>query len=233
MSSKGGVILLDFEGTYLFQEKLSEKATRIDLSHLKSTKYMCNRVTFGRVRNVVEKRPKLAFLSDSAYHHFTYLFLSMIDVPFELVVLDNHRDDMNRHSAFLTCDSWIKNSERLKNLRKVHIIKKKDELPDRVEHPVYLSIDKDVISDQFIELGWDQGQIDLDEFFTMVQHVCERFELLGADVCGEPRDPFQLNVSEQINLRLLEIILNSIERTFIETAFKLSSEALLSQRNSS
>lgn len=207
MSSKGEVILLDFEGVYLSQGRLLKRATRIDLRHTKSAKYMCDRATFESVKGMIKKPPKLAFLSDSAYHHFTYLFLTMIDVPFELIVFDNHRDDMYKRSIFLTCDSWIRNAKKLKNLKKVHIVRKMSELPGSVEHPIYLSIDKDVVSNQFIELGWDQGQIDLDEFFEMVRYVCERFELLGVDVSGEPRDPFQIGISEWINLRLLEIVL--------------------------
>ncbi|MGB9790145.1 MAG: hypothetical protein ACPLTP_05890 [Thermotoga caldifontis] len=219
---RGDVVLLDFEGVYFFQPELLQKATHIDLRHLKSVKYMCDESTLERVAENMKCRAFISFLGDSAYHHFSYIFLTQIDTNFELVVLDNHRDDMKKTSPLITCDNWIRKAKRLENLEAVHIVRKMDQLPRHFEHPIYLSIDKDVLSDRFLKLGWDQGTMTLDELFESVEFLCENFTVVGVDISGEPRDLFEMERSEQINLRLLDIVLRYAKRPSGLSLFRLS-----------
>ncbi|WP_448516025.1 hypothetical protein [Pseudothermotoga sp.] len=203
---KEDVLLLDFEGVYLFQPKLLERSKHLDLRHLRSVKYMCHETTLTLVGKLVEQG-KVAFLGDSAYHHFSYVFLTFIDTPFELVVFDNHRDDTNKVSTLLTCDGWIRAAKRLKNLEAVHIVRRKNELPRCLKHPIYLSIDKDVLSDRFLKLGWSQGTMKPEELLEAVEFLREKFEIVGVDISGEPRDALEMTRSEEINLELLKILL--------------------------
>ncbi|WP_041077125.1 hypothetical protein [Thermotoga caldifontis] len=219
---RGDVVLLDFEGVYFFQPELLQKATHIDLRHLKSVKYMCDESTLERVAENMKCRAFISFLGDSAYHHFSYIFLTQIDTNFELVVLDNHRDDMKKTSPLITCDNWIRKAKRLENLEAVHIVRKMDQLPRHFEHPIYLSIDKDVLSDRFLKLGWDQGTMTLDELFEAVEFLCENFTVVGVDISGEPRDLFEMERGEQINLRLLDIVLRYAKRPSGLSLFRLS-----------
>ncbi|HBT38537.1 MAG: Uncharacterized protein XD58_0885 [Thermotoga sp. 50_1627] len=203
---KEDVLLLDFEGVYLFQPRLLERSKHLDLRHLRSVKYMCDQTTLTLVGKLVE-RAKVVFLGDSAYHHFSYIFLTLIDTPFELVVFDNHRDDMRKNSTLLPCDGWIRVAKKLRNLEAVHIVRRKNDLPKCLEHPIYLSIDKDVLSDRFLKLGWDQGTMKPEELLEAVKLLCKEFEIVGVDISGEPRDALQMKRSEDINLELLTIIL--------------------------
>lgn len=92
------------------------------------------------------------------------------------------------------------------------------ELPhilDELRLPVYISIDKDVLSRKVLRTNWDQGIMTEAEF----RHELDRFtmdpdiHILGADICGEPAynacrrlldDTRDLRRSDGVNRRLLE-----------------------------
>lgn len=92
------------------------------------------------------------------------------------------------------------------------------ELPhilDELRLPVYISIDKDVLSRKVLRTNWDQGIMTEAEF----RHELNRFttdpeiHILGADICGEPAynacrrildDTRHLRRSDGVNHRLLE-----------------------------
>lgn len=92
------------------------------------------------------------------------------------------------------------------------------ELPhilDALRLPVYISIDKDVLSRKVLRTNWDQGIMTEAEF----RHELDRFtmdpdiHILGADICGEPAynacrrildDTRDLRRSDGVNRRLLE-----------------------------
>ena len=92
------------------------------------------------------------------------------------------------------------------------------ELPhilDELRLPVYISIDKDVLSRKVLRTNWDQGIMteaelhrELGRFTTDPQ-----IHILGADICGEPTynacrrildDTRDLRRSDGVNRRLLE-----------------------------
>ena len=81
--------------------------------------------------------------------------------------------------------------------------------------PVYISIDKDVLSRKVLHTNWDQGIMTEAEF----RHELDRFamgpdiHILGVDICGEPAynacrrlldDTRDLRQSDGVNRRLLE-----------------------------
>lgn len=92
------------------------------------------------------------------------------------------------------------------------------ELPhllDALHLPVYISIDKDVLSRKVLRTNWDQGIMTEVEFrreldrFTMDPKI----HILGVDICGEPAynaccrlldDTRDLRRSDGVNRRLLE-----------------------------
>ena len=92
------------------------------------------------------------------------------------------------------------------------------ELPhllDALHLPVYISIDKDVLSRKVLHTNWDQGIMTEAEFrreldrFTMAPDI----HILGVDICGEPAynacrrlldDTRDLRRSDGVNRRLLE-----------------------------
>jgi hypothetical protein len=61
----------------------------------------------------------------------------------------------------------------------------------KTEHPVYLSIDKDVLKRGEVVTNWDQGELSVDELFGFVRALfitekkCFDRDIIGVDICGE------------------------------------------------
>jgi arginase family enzyme len=53
------------------------------------------------------------------------------------------------------------------------------------EHPVYLSIDKDVLSRDEIITNWDQGDMTRERLFLLVKKLVSEGIIIGVDICGE------------------------------------------------
>lgn len=79
--------------------------------------------------------------------------------------------------------------------------------------PVYLSVDKDILSEKVLKTNWSQGCTDRDTFFRMLSTLFQQMEnagcvLLGADICGEdsPDHPESFPAHDRINRELWEEI---------------------------
>ncbi|MDO5813222.1 MAG: arginase family protein [Bacillota bacterium] len=118
-------------------------------------------------------------------------------------------------SDILSCGSWILNSlENNRYLKKVILIGidekqvalipkhpgkvlylKDDDLEnldvwkkidDLLHHyPLYISIDKDVLSKRVVETDWDQGSMQLIEFKILLAYLFKNSHTIGIDICGE------------------------------------------------
>lgn len=55
----------------------------------------------------------------------------------------------------------------------------------KTDYPVYLSIDKDVLSRDEVVTNWDQGDMDSNQLFLLVKKLVAEGRLLGVDICGE------------------------------------------------
>ncbi|ADL07144.1 arginase family protein [Thermosediminibacter oceani] len=84
--------------------------------------------------------------------------------------------------------------------------------------PVYISIDKDVLSQKDAATNWDQGCMSLDELLDFIEVIGETAPVAGADVCGEWRVPVdrvflnredveKTGLNEQANIKILEKLL--------------------------
>ncbi len=153
------------------------------------------------------------FIDSGNYHYMSYLLTGLIDEPFSLVVLDHHPDmQPPMFGDILSCGGWVKEVlDRNKNVRDIHIIGADRKLieqldaadRDRVffydlmdifgdeirlpatEYPVYLSIDKDVVTRSELVTNWDQGEFTSNQLIAFTGKICSDRELLGIDVCGE------------------------------------------------
>jgi len=114
----------------------------------------------------------------------------------------------------LSCGSWILNSlENNKYLKKViligidekqvSLIKRQDKVlyltDDDLEnrevwkkvddllrqYPLYISIDKDVLSKRVVKTDWDQGSMQLIEFKILLAYLFKNSHTIGVDICGE------------------------------------------------
>ena len=52
--------------------------------------------------------------------------------------------------------------------------------------PIYISVDKDVLSKDFASTNWDQGGLSLELLSGAISILLDRFNVIGMDVCGEP-----------------------------------------------
>lgn len=78
-------------------------------------------------------------------------------------------------------------------------------LADRLHHPVFLSIDKDVLSADELETDWDQGSMEVKELAAFCRLLSESSHILGIDICGEPDIGQDTAKSLQINRELMQI----------------------------
>ena len=89
------------------------------------------------------------------------------------------------------------------------------------EMPVYLSVDKDVLSREELRTNWSQGDMTLEELLNLIRELAVLWkengtELLGADICGEC--DFQESGTEendQANQKLLSMLKQCLEQTIV------------------
>ncbi|KXG78421.1 hypothetical protein AN618_04880 [Fervidicola ferrireducens] len=89
---------------------------------------------------------------------------------------------------------------------------------ERIKGPVYISIDKDVLSEKDAATNWDQGVMSLEELLDLIEVIGEAVPIVGADVCGEWRiscdlvflsgeDIKKASLNEKANIKILEKLL--------------------------
>jgi len=214
------VHILDFDGVYQAQAVLKGFATHVFFENMTGVRYMILPEKMKEVERILPERPDVTFLGDGEFHHLTYLLIKKIKRPFVLLVFDRHLDA--REGEFLTCDNWIRKALKLKHLvrvvvvgtqeqEKIHRVFYSEADPHKIlkllgRHPVYLSIDKDVLN---IEVtGWEKGNVPLEDLLNVLRSIPKR-KILGADICGEPDpvDVWRLELSERVNLSILHALL--------------------------
>lgn len=184
--------------------------------------------------------PPTVFMGSGDYHHVSYLLierLRSLAVPLQVVVFDNHPDNM-RYPFGIHCGSWVAHVSRLPFVSCVHVIgitsedvqgrhlwenhlrplyagrvrywcigrdlgamrllgirrsqsfATADELLDQFASesrtwtgPVYLSIDKDVLSRDAVQTNWDQGVMTLEELGRAIGML--RGLVIASDVTGD------------------------------------------------
>ena len=182
---------------------------------------------------VRSKLTSIHLLDSGNYHHLSRVYLDLIKEPYNLVVYDNHTD--MQYSAFgniLSCGSWIADAyESLDYLKKIIIIGasskyiddcafNKDErviFADSINEvslgndlPIYISVDKDVISENEFISDWDQGIMQVSTLIKELKCLRDNFRIMGVDICGEPdnSDDINISLSNNINKELVNIFVD-------------------------
>lgn len=89
------------------------------------------------------------------------------------------------------------------------------ELPDTV--PVYLSVDKDVLSSRYAVTNWDQGEMTMYMLEHLIRYLIQHFDILGVDICGEFPDDYDMPkflYAERVNEKSDEELFHYLERCF-------------------
>ncbi|MCR5774174.1 MAG: hypothetical protein K6G42_03730 [Lachnospiraceae bacterium] len=207
------VLLCDFTGVYE-KEGLCGSGTAIGFSDLAGTDMYID----GEAEKEILKRLSkagfpggyaLRFLDNGNHHYMTRLLASFADEPFDMITLDNHTDDQPpAFEGLKSCGSWrldIRKENRY--LERSMLIRKPEDMGTEYEvseRPLYISLDKDILSTDVLETNWDQGEMSRKELFEVLDMFFETRRIMAFDVCGEdaPERPWDRN--RRFNLELIE-----------------------------
>lgn len=162
-----------------------------DFSSLEGTNCYCSAESAEQIRRTVAGLPLQAFhdIGTGDYHYQTLFWLERIAEPFSLVLFDHHPDDQD--GAFgedlLSCGGWVARARKLPFLEKDVWIRDAADFPALAalpELPVYLSLDLDVLSEQYARTDWDQGAMTFHEMETALRALVSSRRILGVDLCG-------------------------------------------------
>ncbi len=189
-------LLLTFSGIYSEEFFCPDGAVRIDFSSLEGTECYCDEAAAMEIRRWLDPFPPkgVHWIDSGDYHYVSRFWLEKLDRPFELVLLDHHSDD--QPSAFgdqmLSCGDWVADARKHLPLMKrdwwIRDVADACLSPDgdllQPGLPVYLSIDKDILSPDWARTNWDQGSMTLPELKAILRRIAAVREILGIDVCG-------------------------------------------------
>lgn len=80
------------------------------------------------------------------------------------------------------------------------------------KYPVYISIDKDVLSRNILETNWSQGDMKLTELKSILHGIIPKQNIIGIDLCGEcANEEGKLRAvqrNDEVNANLLRFLKN-------------------------
>ena len=150
------------------------------------------------------------WIDSGDFHYLTRLDAPLSGVAYNLILFDHHPDmQPPALGRVLSCGGWLRTLLEedllLKNVQIIGInpslegetggfgdrvsVITRDELDKPYKPvsglPVYISIDKDVLSPEFARTDWDQGTMTQFRLFEMLRAIFEANSVLGIDICGE------------------------------------------------
>ncbi|RRF94677.1 MAG: arginase [Lachnospiraceae bacterium] len=185
--------------------------------------------------NSLPQAPFVRFIDSGNYHYMSLFFMRKISVPFSLLLLDNHPDTKPPVFAGLTsCGGWAREArETVPNLGRIFmagvdskLIEEESPLPEdtfyipftdlsetlkKIETPLYISLDKDLMSEDFARTDWSQGSYTLDQIVSVLKTALCLNNVVGIDICGEKKEnptDEDLMINEKTNQSLLDAILS-------------------------
>ena len=211
-------VFFDFTSVYEKQE-MSEHGDVIDMKDLDGTRMYVDdaaeeeirhRISAANAAELSSVSCPLRFLDNGNYHYMTRILASLITEPFDLITFDHHTDDQPpAFEGAKSCGSWrLDITKENKYLRQSHLIQRYDDY-DTIytpsELPLYISIDKDILSTDVLHTNWDQGDMSREQLFDLLQRLEDTRKILAVDVCGEdlPDNPCEKNKS--FNLKLIQL----------------------------
>ena len=163
----------------------------VDFSAFEGTNCYCSAESAGLIRHILAGMPLRAFhcIGTGDYHYVSLFWLERVSEPFLLVLFDHHPDD--QPAAFgadlLSCGGWVADARRLPMLRSDVWIRDAADFPalrTLPDLPLYLSVDLDVLSEDYARTDWDQGRMTLDELSGALRELTASRRILGVDLCG-------------------------------------------------
>jgi hypothetical protein len=219
------IIITSFSHVYESYNFLSDWNVHwIDCSSLIGVDGMCDENGRESIQNLLLDYSfyGIHLLDNGNYHYLSFLWCSKIPFDFSLVLFDHHADMQEpMFEGLLSCGSWVKSLlDSNPHLRHVYmfgvdsnnavslevynqrITCEADLARPLGDFPLYLSIDLDVLSEDYIRTNWDQGKYSISQLVENLELLWKSNDILGVDLCGEDTNIFgnQLN---QTTYRLL------------------------------
>lgn len=174
------------------------------------------------------------------YHYMSYFWLKKIKTDFALVLFDNHPDLQSASfPGLLSCGSWVKDAlSDISHLKEVYMcgvqplllqeaVKALDAKTKPVNPmdemgvtkiakgnlPLYISIDKDVLSPDYAACDWDQGTMTWQNLKKSLLALFENHTVIGVDICGDKKyspSAEEMAQNEDINRKLLHLLTNEV-----------------------
>ncbi|MCQ2148460.1 MAG: hypothetical protein MJZ16_13250, partial [Bacteroidales bacterium] len=183
-----------------------EDAKVVDLTSLDGTVCYCDDDAVNILREEVSKalgnslNPSVCWIDSGDYHYMSYFRAEKIDIPFQLILIDHHPDMQEPvFGDVLSCGGWLRTllnqNPHLLNVKLVGVnpslMEETEGFPDRISDslrddlPVFVSIDKDVLSQEYSRTNWDQGDMTFEDLVKVLEDNVKGKKILGVDICGE------------------------------------------------
>lgn len=232
-------LILDFSGVYPLEGLDTIHSLEwIDLTHLKGTSMYCSDESGQTIRSLIQPYGYhgIHFIDNGNYHYVSLFFLEMIQKPFTLLLFDHHPDMQDPLvPSLLSCGNWVKQAlQQCDPLQHVIMVGPKDTIHDPkitiiddtmihnihdlhhyysyldMPYPIYISIDKDVLSINDEKTNWDQGNMRLTTLAFLLNHTFIHHQILGVDICGECDlsmiDPDAMTLDGSTNIKLYHLL---------------------------
>lgn len=147
-------VITNFSGIYKnqnFYKNYAEEISWTELSDLSGCNCYCDAEASDRIRKEIQAftGKGLHFIDSGNYHYMTRLWLEKLQIPFRLLVFDNHTDmQPPAFGGLLSCGGWIAASlEELPLLQEVILVGPDEEAytqvePDLQQKVLFLSREK-------------------------------------------------------------------------------------------
>lgn len=205
-------LLLKFSG--LYDDELFHDGTVLDFRELEGTNSYCSPEARQSVLEALEscETEGIHWIDGGDYHYVSEIFLSRLQEPFALVLFDNHSDEQD--PAFggdiLSCGNWVAEVKRRNAfLREFRRNLTEPAIP--ADLPVYISLDIDVLSEDYARTDWDQGSMTLPELEGILRGLLASHRILGVDICGgisvaQGASGTDLGINLALRTKLLELL---------------------------
>ena len=148
-------VIMNFSGIYknqnFYKNYAEEEIFWTELSNLSGCNCYCDAEASDRIRKEIQAftGKGLHFIDSGNYHYMTRLWLEKLQIPFRLLVFDNHTDmQPPAFGGLLSCGGWIAASlEELPLLQEVILVGPDEEAytqvePDLQQKVLFLSREK-------------------------------------------------------------------------------------------
>ena len=199
--------------------KEKENIRLLDCRDIEGTKCYLDDIAKKELMLRISKEPasNVHFIDSGNYHYISLLWLSLIKEDFNLVLFDHHPDDQAPSFGSITsCGGWVLEAkETLPHLKNVYTYGVGDEIPIAnipQNLPLYISIDKDVLSTKYCISDWDQGNMTLEELDNSLITLLQNHTILGVDICGDSGELAEsaFEINSQTNLNIFDILSSNL-----------------------